>query len=80
MLTNTWTEQLINYSPEKYKKNYASTHSQQINKSLPSGIFLLIEDIHSKLNQREYTTDVFVDLNKAFGTGDDNILLEKLEH
>ena len=48
MLTNTWTEQLINYSPEKYKKNYASTHSQQINKSLPSGIFLLIEDIHTK--------------------------------
>ena len=40
----------------------------------------IIENIHGKLDQREQAIGIFLGLNKAFGTVDHNILVEKLEH
>ena len=40
----------------------------------------IVESIQNQLDARNYTTGVFVDLNKAFDTVDHNILLEKLDY
>ena len=40
----------------------------------------IAERIQKQLDARNYTAGVFVDLKKAFGTVDHNILLEKLDY
>ena len=43
-------------------------------------IFELVEEITTAMDNSMYTVAGFIDLKKAFDTGDHDILLNKLEH
>ena len=52
----------------------------QLNNSTKHAILQLFNDISSSFDRGEYIIGIFINLFKAFGTVDHEILISKLEH
>ena len=59
---------IIYYKQFGFRKNFSTAHA----------IITLIENIQSALDNNKFACGIFIDLEKAFGTIDHNILRSKL--
>ena len=65
------------------KNNNPLFHKQfgvQLNNSTEHAILQLVNGFSSSFERGEYTSEIFIDLSKAFDTVDLEILISKLEH
>ena len=65
---------------EKYKLIYPLQFGFQQHYSTSYTLLNLTESIMKALDEGNFACAIFVDLEKAFDTVDNNILLKKLEH
>ena len=66
----------LNYQKFLYKKQFGFQNKF----STAHAVISLIENIEKTINNKIIVCRVFVDLQKAFGTVDHNMLLHKLSH
>ena len=69
----------LNHFLEQHKVFYALQFGFRLNTSTNNALMSITENIQTHLDKNELTAGVFIDLRKAFGTVDQDILLTKLD-
>ena len=74
------TQKRLNNFLEQETCFYSLQFGFRINCFTNNALMSIIENIQTQLDDNKYVARVFVDLKKAFDTGDHDILIEKLDH